>query len=201
MEEIKMTQEQLDALIAERVKESTKDMLSPDEFQRKLTSEVDRRVESGIQKGLETQKSKWQLELEERAKLSAEELAKKEYEEKAKELSTREKEIAKRANLLDAKSKMAENSIPSSYYDKFINVLVTDDSEVTTANVDNFIEAYTATKIDIEKQIKSQYSQIPQPKTSSQGGEVSKSEFDKMGYAEKLQFKKDYPELYTKFMK
>lgn len=200
MEEIKLTQEQLDALVAERVAESTKEMLTPDEFNKRLTAEVDRRVESGIQKGLETQKSKWQMELEERAKLSAEELAKKEYEEKAKELSTREKEIAKRANLLDAKSKMAENSIPSSYYDKFINVLVTDDAETTMENVNNFIEAYVSTKTDIEKQIKSQYSTVPQPKTQSQGGEVSKDDFNKMGYAEKIAFKQEYPELYKKFM-
>lgn len=43
----------------------------------RVTSETDRRVESGIQKGLETSKLKWETEYSERAKLSADELAKK----------------------------------------------------------------------------------------------------------------------------
>lgn len=201
MEELKFTQEQLDALINERVAESKKGLLTEDEFNRKLTSEVDRRVETGIQKGLETHKSKWQLELEERAKLSAEELAKKDYESKATELTAKEKELARKSNLLDAKSKLAEASIPHSYYDKFIGVLVTDDSEGTAMNINNFIEVYNSTKADIENQVKSQYSKIPKPNTPVESGTISKDDFIKMGYAEKVKFKEEHPELYKKFIK
>ena len=201
MEELKFTQEQLDALINERVEESKRGLLTEDEFNKKLTSEVDRRVETGIQKGLETHKSKWQKELEERAKMSADELAQKTIEEKSQELSAKEREIAKRANLLDAKSLLAENSIPKSYYEKFIGVLVTDDSEATIQNVNSFIEVYNSTKADIENEVKSQYTNVPKPNTPSQSGTVSKEDFLKMGYAEKVKFKAENPELYKKFIK
>ena len=201
MEELKFTQEQLDALINERVSEKTKGLYTEDDFNRKLTAEVDRRVETGIQKGLETQKSKWQKELEERAKLSAEELAQKTIEEKSNELSAKEKEIARKANLLEAKSTLTENQIPKSYYDKFISVLVTDDIEQTMENVNSFIEVYSSTKADIENKVKSELSTIKQPKTPENGGAVSKEDFTKMGYAEKVKFKTEYPELYKKYIK
>ena len=48
MEELKFTQEQLDALINEKVSEKTKGLYTEDDFNRKLTAEVDRRVETGI---------------------------------------------------------------------------------------------------------------------------------------------------------
>lgn len=202
MEELKFTQEQLDALINEKVSEKTKGLYTEDDFNRRLTSEVDRRVESGIQKGLETQKSKWQKELEERAKLSAEEIAQKQIEEKSNELSAKEREIAKKANMLEAKSLLTENQIPKSYYDKFISVLVNDDLDTTMENVTNFIEVYNSTKADIENKVKSEYSAVPKPKTPEQGGSVvSKEDFMKMGYGDKVKFKSEYPELYKKYIK
>ena len=202
MDKLEFTQEQLDALINEKVSEKTKSLYTEDDFNRKLTSEVDRRVESGIQKGLETQKSKWQKELEERAKLSAEELAQKAIEEKSNELSAKEREIAKKANMLDAKSMLAENQIPKSYYDKFISVMVTEDLETTMGNITNFIEVYNSTKADIENKVKSEYSAVPKPTTPEKGGTtVSKEDFMKMGYAEKVKFKSEFPELYKKYIK
>ena len=78
------TQEELDKLVADKIAEATKGMYTEDDLQRKVTAEVDRRVESGIQKGLETQKKKWQEEFEKSATMTAEELAKKKLEEQEK---------------------------------------------------------------------------------------------------------------------
>lgn len=197
MEEIKLTQEQLDNMIAE----AKKGLFDETELTKRVTAEVDRRVETGIQKGLETQKSKWEKEFAEKATLSAEELAKKEFEEKVKGLSQKEKDIMKKSNELEAKSKLAEANIPKSHYEKFISVLVSDDETVTNANVDNFIAMFNETKLDIETKLKSEGTKIVPPTQGKGTGVVSKQDFDKMGYADKLKFKQTNPELYAKFIK
>lgn len=197
MEEIKLTQEQLDNMIAE----AKKGLFNEEELTKRVTAEVDRRVETGIQKGLETQKSKWEKEYAEKANLSAEELAKKEFEEKLQGLSQKEKDIMKKSNELEAKSRLAEANIPKSHYEKFISVLVSDDATVTTANVDNFISMFNETKLDIETKLKKEGTKIVPPEQGKETGVVSKQDFDKMGYADKLKFKQTNPELYAKFMK
>lgn len=193
------TQEQLTQMIAEAVTKATKGMYSEEEFNRKLTAEVDRRVESGIQKGLETQKTKWEKEFAEKAQLSAEELAKKELQEQLGLISSKEKEISKRANLIEAKEFLSEAGIPKSYYEKFTGMLVSDDAEVTKSNVTNFIDMFSKTKQDIETKVKSEFSNIPAPKQGASEG-VSKEDFQKMTYSEKLKIKTEQPELFKKFM-
>lgn len=191
------TQEQLDALVAEKVSEATKGLYTPDDFQKELTREVDRRVETGIQKGLETQKKKW----EEEASLSAEELARKKTAEQLAGLTEKEKVIQKKANQIEAKELLADAGIPKSQYDKFISMLVSENEEATKANVQNFIDVFNSTKTDIETQIKAQLSNVPPPGTGDGSKAVTKEEFNKMPYGEKLKFKQTYPELYKEFIK
>lgn len=197
MEKINMTQAELDAMITE----AKKGLFDEGELTKRVTSEVDRRVETGIQKGLETQKKKWEQDFSERMKLSAEELAHKELEEKMNGLSQKEKAIMKRSNELEAKSRLAEASIPKSHYEKFIPVLVSDDEAITQQNVDNFIAMFNETKLDIEAKIKSESTKMTPPEQGKANVGTSKQDFDKMGYAEKLKFKQSNTELYTKFMK
>lgn len=190
------TQEQVEQMIAE----ATLGLFTEEDLQKKVTSEVDRRVESGIQKGLETKKQKWEREYSERAKLTAEELAQKQLEEKMQELSGKEKEISRKANQIEARSILAEANIPKAHYEKFIDLLVNDDAETTTSNVQNFVDVFNSTKDDITNQIKSEYSNVPKPKTGA-NGTLSKDDFDKMGYGEKIKFKTENPDLYKEFMK
>lgn len=201
MSELNLTQEQLDQLIAERVADAKKGLFTEEDLNKKVTSEVDRRVESGIQKGLETHKKKWEIELAERAKLTAEELAKRDFEDKLNQVSQKEREIQKRANLLDAKSMLSDASIPKSHYDKFIGLLVSDNEESTKANVQNFIDAFNQTKSEIENTVKSQFSHIPQPNQGKGGDVVTKQDFDKMTYMDKIKFKQTNPDLYKQFTK
>ena len=70
-----------------RVADATKGLFTEDDLNKRVISEVDRRVESGIQKGLETQKQKWEREYKEVAMLSAEDVAKRQYEEQLKTLT------------------------------------------------------------------------------------------------------------------
>lgn len=194
------TQEQLDALIAEKVAEAKKGLFTEEDLTKKVTAEVDRRVETGIQKGLETQRQKWEKEQAEKLKLSAEELAQKEFEEKLKEVSSKEREIQKKANLLEAKNMLAEADIPKSKYEKVISVLVSDDENATKDNVSKFIEMYTETKTDLEAKLKEAMSNIKPPDTGKSDG-ITKDDFAKMGYADRLKLKKENPELYKEFTK
>ena len=196
-----LTQEQLDALVAEKIAEAKKGLFTEEDLNKKVTSEVDRRVESGIQKGLETQKQKWEREFAERAKLSAEELAQKDYSEKLQTISAKEQDIKRRANLIEAKELLNEAEIPKSHYDGFMKMLVTDDEAVTKENVNNFITMFKVTKTDIETKVKSELSTISAPKAGSGEKVVDKAAFTKMGYAEKLDFKQKHPDLYKEFMK
>lgn len=200
-ENLQFTQEQLDALIATKVSEAKTGLYTEEDLTKKVTSEVDRRVESGIQKGLETKKQKWEIEFAERAKLSAEEIAKKELDDKLATFAEREKEISKKANLLEAKSLLSEASVPKSHYDKFIGMLVSDNEEVTKVNVQNFIDMFNSTKSEIETKVKSEFTNIPKPGANANPGVVTKTEFDKMGYADKMKFKQSNPEMYKQFIK
>lgn len=179
----------------------TPKLFTEDEFNKKLTQEVDRRVESGIQKGLETQKQKWERELQEKAKMTAEEIAKKEFEEKLNGLTQKEKEIQKKANKIDAMDMLSEAQIPKSHYDKFLNMLISDDSETTKANVQSFVEMFNSTKTEIETKVKSEFTNVPKPQVGMGDGVVTKSDFDKMSYADKLAFKQKNPEQFKEFMK
>lgn len=196
------TQEQLDEIIAGKVSEAKKGLFTEEDLQRKVTSEVDRRVESGIQKGIETQKGKWEADLNAKAKLTAEELAQAEFAEQLKELTVRESAMSKRSNMLDAKDALSTAKIPSEQYDKFLDLMVADDKDVTKANVDNFVEMFNNTKKTLETQIKLELSNVPAPKTNQgDAGDITKDKFMKMGYAEKIKLKADNPEIYNKLIK
>ncbi len=192
-----LTQEQIDQMIAD----AKKGLFTEEDLNRRVTSEVDRRVETGIKKGLETQKQKWEEEIAKKASMTAEERARQEYEERFSELSTKEKEVLRKANLTDAKEILSEAEIPKTYYEKFIGVLVSDDTEVTKTNVDNFVEMFKATKTDIETQVRSSLSKVEPPKQGNGDKPVTKEDFNKMGYVEKIKFKGTHPEMYKEFIK
>ena len=195
------TQEQIDTMIAEKVAESRKGYFSQEDLDKKVMSEVDRRVETGIQKGLETSKTKWESDFSERAKMSADEVAKKDFDARMHDVSTRELEIRKKANKLEARDMLSEAQIPKSQYDKVISMLVSDDEAVTKTNVQNFIEMFTTTKTELETKIKSEFSNIPKPKIGTGDGVLTEDEFIKMPYSQKLKLKQTNPEVYKTFMK
>ena len=118
-----------------------------------------------------------------------------------KTITVKESEIQRKANTLDAKDMLTNASIPKSHYEKFINLLVSDDTESTKVNVQNFINAFNETKTEIETKIKTELSKIPPPITGVGDKEVTKADFNKMGYSEKLKLKAEKPELYQKLIK
>lgn len=196
------TQDQIDKLIADSTSEATKDLLTQSEFDKKLTSEVDRRVESGITKGMVTQRAKLEKEISEKAKLSAEELANKEFADRLAELELQEFAVKKQANKLSAKAMLSDKGIPKSAYDKIIDTLVIDDETVTNTNVANFIELFEEMKLEVTTSVKAEQSKIPSPPNKSGKGEsLDKGGFAKLGYRERLQFKLENPEAYKQLIK
>lgn len=192
------TQEQVDKMVAEAVSKAKEGLYTKEDFDRKLTAEVDRRVETGIQKGLDTYKSKWEQEFQKKASMTAEELAQQKLQEEMKNIKSKESEITKRANLLDARD-MLSGKVPKDYYDKFLNVLVTEDGDTTKQNVENFIDMFNSAKSDIEKNLKKEFTNVTPP---GEGGDkvVSKKDFNTMSYMQKLEFKKNNPEQYKEFV-
>lgn len=190
------TQEQVDAMLAD----AKKGLYTEEDFQRKLTSEVDRRVETGIQKGLETQKSKWEKEFEDRAKLTAEELAKKQLQEQEQILTERQREIQAKENKIKAIELLSEASVPKSHYEKMLGVLITSDETATVANVQSFIDVFTETKTSLETQIKGELSKVGAPAKGTTTEGVTKDDFKKMTYAQQLEYKKTNPEQFKQFI-
>ena len=194
------SQEELDALIAERIEESKKGLFTEDEITRRVTAEVDRRVETGIKKGIETQKEKLEREIAERMKLSAEELAKKDFEEKLNVVSEKERNLAKKENKITAQELLTEASVPKAHYSKFLDMLISDDAERTVSNVQNFIDMFNSTKTEIETEVKTKLSNVPLPKTGDGSTVVTKEDFLKMGYDKQLKFKAENPEKFKEFI-
>ena len=197
------TQEQLDKLVQDGIANATKDLMTKDDMMKEVSKETDRRVESGISKGLETQREKWRKEFEAKAKLTADELAKAEFDELRQSLDLRENELSLKGNLLEAKSKLNEAGIPSSYYEKLIGNVVNSDSEATVTNVSNLIDVYNITKSEIEANIKAELSKVPPADNNggNGGGTVDKKGFMAMSYADKLAYKQSNPDEYNKLMK
>lgn len=171
------------------------------QFESKLTSEVDRRVESGIQKGLQTQRDKWKEELQKEANLTAEERAKKEFDDKIAELQTKEIEVSRRANKLDAQDKLSEAGVPKSQRERVISMIVSEDKELTDEKVKAFIDIFNDTKNEVETQVRSTYSKVNPPSSGGSATPTNKEAFTKMTYSDKMQFKKEHPEEFKQFIK
>ena len=190
------TQEQIDTMLAE----AKKGLLTEEELTRRVTSEVDRRVETGIQKGIDTNKTKWEEEFLRKQTMTAEEIAAKTVKDAQDILSAKEKEINRKANLTDARELLATAGVPKAQYDKVVNILISEDSEATKVNVQNFIDTFSAMKTEIETQIKSDISKIPPPNQNI-NKPTTKTDFDKLGFADKVAFKQTHPDLYKEFIK
>lgn len=167
MEFTKEQQDHIDNL----VKQSKEGLYTEEDLNSRVTAEVDRRVESGIQKGLETQRAKWEQDYESKAKLSAEEIARMELQEQLDKIAEREVEINKRSNAIDAKDSLTSAGIPKDDYNKFLDLLVSDDQESTNKRVSDFIETFESTKKNIESTIRKELSNVPAPKGNPSSGD------------------------------
>ena len=188
------TQEQVDQMIAD----AKKGLVSKDDFDKELAKETDRRVNQA----LDTHKSKWQEEADRKAKLSAEELAKEQLSVRQAELDLRAKEIQTKQNRILALEKLNSAGISKEQYDDFLDVMVKDDEESTSATVDKFVSKIKSMETSIEAKVKQSLANVPPPNSGNQNkGEVTNETFAKMTYEQRVELKKENPELFKQLMK
>lgn len=202
-EEMEYTQEQIDAMLAKAKVEATDGLFTKEDLEKQVQKEADRRVESGIQKGLDTYRAKWEKDALDKANLTAQEIADKQLQDKIKALETREYDANVRDNNITAKTMLSKAGIPESYYGKLIGNLVNADAEITGSNVNNLIEIYTATKTQIEADIKSQLSNVRPAGGGNDphSGEMTKEKFNKLSYSAISKLKNEQPTVYEQMMR
>jgi len=196
MAESTFTKEELTEAIDNAVQKATKGMYSEEDFQQKLQSEVDRRVQSGIEKGVNTQLEKWKQEQE----LTAEELAQKKIEERQSELDNISKKLSQKENRLKAINQFSEAGIGKDDYDGMLDLLIDSDPEVTSTKVSTYIDKITSAKSRLEQSLKEKYSKVPSPTSNSGEEGLTKDKFNKMSYSEKIELKNNQPDVYKTFV-
>lgn len=158
-------------------------------------AEFDRRVQKAINTALANAQEKWQALTDD--KLSeAEKLAKMTKEEKVqylaqkheKELADREAALTRRELMAEAKNTLAEKKLPVSLAE-VLNYADADSCSKSIAAVEKaFQEAVQAA---VEEKLKG-----GKPPKKAQDAEITKEEYAKMGYSERLKLKTENPELY-----
>ena len=195
-------QEAIDLLVETAKAEAKVGLFTEEDLNKKVTAEVDRRVDTGIKKGIETQRSKWEQEYAAKANMTAEQRVQEEFDEKLKLIAEREANLAKQTNHLNAQNLFVEAGVQKDDYSKFIDILVSDNAELTTTNVTNFIETFKNTQTEIETRLKKQLSIVKEPDVNPDGNKsITKEIFDKMSTQEKVALKQKDPTLVQSFLK
>lgn len=173
-------------------KQSFDDLLKDKDYQ----AEFDRRVQQGINTAVSNAKEKWEALMDD--KLSeADKLAKMTKEEKAqymtrkheKELEDREKAITRRELMAEAKNTLSDKNLPQ----ELAEVLNYDDADSCSKSIAAVEKAFQkAVQAAVEDRMKGD----KPPKKAPGDTVVTREEYLKMGYAERLELKTKNPELY-----
>lgn len=159
-------------------------------------AEFDRRVSKAIETAVSNAQEKWKAitddklsEAEKLAKMTKEEKTQYLQQKHEKELADREAAITKRELMAEAKNTLAEKKLPSSLAE-ILNYTDAESCNKSIAAVEKAFQA--AVQAAVEEKLKGGEPQ----KKAPQGNAVTKDEFSKMGYAERLKLKTEQPELY-----
>lgn len=159
-------------------------------------AEFDRRVQKAVTTAVANAQDKWNLlmddkvsEAEKLAKMNAEEKRTYLQRKKEKELVTREADITRRELVAEAKNTLAEKGLPVSLSD----ILNYADADTCRTSIDTLEKAFrTAVEAAVKEKIKGS----EPPKKPEGNNTVTKEQYAKMGYSERLKLKNENPELY-----
>lgn len=174
------------------VQQSFDDFLKGDGNQ----EEFNRRVQKAVNIAVDKAQKKWKIMTDDQVS-EAEKLAAMTKEEKSeymrqkheKDLATREANITKRELMAEAKNMLAENNLPVSLAE-VLNYTDADSCKQSITAVEKaFKEAVQAA---VEEKLKGG----KPPKKAPDGSGITKEQYSKMGYAERLKLKTEHPELY-----
>ena len=177
--------------IGSGTKKTFDDILEDKDYQ----AEFDRRVQQGITTAVANAREKWEALMDD--KLSeAEKLAKMTKDEKAqymqkkheKELSDREAAVTRRELMAEAKNTLTEKQLPLELAD----VLDYADAEACKKSIGVIETAFKkAVEAGVQERLKG-----GKPPRKADSSAVTKEEYRKMGYSERLKLKNENPELY-----
>lgn len=159
-------------------------------------AEFDRRMQKGIETALEKQRSKYEAlmddklsEAEKLAKMTKEEKAEYQSRKREKELADREAAITRRELMAEAKNTLAEKKMPV----KLAELLVYTDADTCKKSMEALEAAWQeAVEAGVQDRLKGGTPMTKAPTTPT----VTKEQFAKMGYMERLELKTKSPELY-----
>ncbi len=162
-------------------------------------AEFDRRVQQAINTALANQKSKYEAlmddklsEAEKLARMTKEEKAQYLQQKREKELTEREAAITRKELTAEAKNVLAEKKLPVGLAD----VLNYTDADSCNASIGVVVKAFQeALETAVEERLKGG----TPPKRVPEDSVITKEQYTKMGYAERLKLKTDNPELYKQF--
>lgn len=174
---------------------------TPEELNKMLQAEADKRVNQALANA----KVKWEAELKtelETAKSEAAKMAKmtadqkKEYELKQREdlLATRERELAQRDLKLETIKTLSDKKLPVDFADYLMGV----DAESTVTNIDKFATLWQS---KIEETVSLKLAGSTPVAGSNNNKILSKDDFNKMGYRERVALMNSNPTLYNELNK
>ena len=158
--------------------------------------EFNRRVQKAVNAAVNEAQRKWKIMADDQVS-EAEKLAAMTKEEKTeylrkkqdRELADREANITRRELMAEAKNTLAEKNLPVS----LAEVLNYTDADACSKSISAVEKAFQeAVKTAVEEKLKGG----KPPKKAPEGETVTKEQFSKMGYAEKLKMKIEKPELF-----
>lgn len=160
-------------------------------------AEFDRRVQKAVNTAVTKAQQKWQAladenlsEAEKLAQMSKEEKAQYLQRKKEKELSDREAAITRKELMAEAKNTLAEKKLPVG----LAEVLNYADAESCSKSIAAVEKAFqSAVEAAVQERLKG-----GKPPKKAQESEVTKEQYNKMGYADRLKLKTEHPELYKK---
>lgn len=168
-----------------------------DQMRREWQSKTDQRVTTAI----DTTKAKLQEQFNvERQSYETQNLT---TEEQIRLLNQKIQDMERSAkvkdNLINITQDFTNNGITvTSELTSILESVVTDDYDRSKGIVDNLLAYITGEKAKLDETYNKKMSTIPKPKQSNKI--ITKDDFDKMSYQEKLEFKNNNPELAMSYM-
>ena len=159
-------------------------------------AEFDRRVQKAITTAVSKAQDRWQAitddklsEAEKLAKMSKEEKTQYLQQKKEKELSEREAAITRKELMAEAKNTLAEKKLPV----ELSEVLNYTDADACSKSIATVEKAFQKA---VEDAVKERLKGGEPPKAPQGSNVVTKEEYLKMGYSDRLKLKTENPELY-----
>lgn len=118
-------------------------------------------------------------------------------EQRVREMEAKAAETQRGYNRMEAAKAFSGFNIEESALSGILDRVVTDDAEATKQAAEAIASVIKAQREDAAREAKKTAQQNnPSPQGGSTGGEVTKEDFSKMSYTQKLQLKQENPDLF-----